>query len=864
MAVGLVEAGSSTVSALKQPMAPVAVLFAAGIVVGWHLEGDASPGPIAWAALLACARSLCPSVSRASNRRASAWLGAGLVLAGWADFARQTAVQSPWDLRARTAESAQLMTLHGTLLESPRIRLHGVPSRRYTNHIADLEVMEVATRDGGTAPLRGRVRITTPGLPVPGAHGGGRVAVSGVLQRPPSAAAPGLFDPRRHLATHGVYRELRAPSVDDWRLLDPPDPSRIPWADRFQDWAKRALARGSPGEDDALRLLWAMTLGWKTALVDEVEEPFLRSGTMHIFAISGLHVALIANIVVQVLRLFLVPRFLVGLAALPIVWLYVAATGWQSSAVRAAVMSSLVIGSWMCSRPVNLLNSLATAAFAVLAWDPIQLLQAGFQLSFAVVAGIGMLAPQIEGRFEQIASTDPFLPAEVVPAWRRFAERLGRRIGATLAVSVAAWVASVPLAAWYFHLVTPVGLLANCIVVPLSSCALASSLACLACSPWFPWLGECFAHGAWFWMAGMLAVSRRCAELPYGSFQVAAPPIFAIALAYTAILLAACGALATAPGRRRAGILVTLLLTGTLIELRFRHVDTRIGVLPIRGGQCLCVQTPAGMSIIDTGDEPGARTIVHPYLRARGVNQLREIWLTHGDIRHVGGTFDLLDRYAPASVRAGPLRFRSGAYRSIVDSLASKSPGILRTVRMGDSIGGWQVLHPAADDKFPQADDGSLVLRFGEGPESVLIVGDLGRPGQDALLRRHPGLRAGIVISGLPTRGEPLVDGLLDALQPRMVIIVDAAQPAPARASGPCKSRLRARLSMAAWFTSETGGLELRRTRGRWELRDAEGRRLGRLAAGTLEDGTADLSDPSDPRPDEEEVRRADGDPADF
>ncbi len=820
-------AESSTLSALKQPMAGVAVLFALGIVVGQHVPG--SPLPIAVAALLGCVRGLI------STRRALGWLGASLVLAGWADVARQTAVLSPWDVRERTGESAQLATLHGTLLETPRIRLHGLASRRYTNAYVTLDAEAAYTPEGGSSRLHGKVQISTPGLPAPGVHAGRRVAVSGVLRLPPPAAAPGLFNSRKHLAARGIHRELRASSTDDWSLLDTSNPARVPWADRFQEWARTTLARGSPGEDDALRLLWAMTLGWKTAMVDEVEEPFLRSGTLHVFAISGLHIALIANVLIQVLRLFLLPRFLAGLIALPTIWLYVAATGWQSSAVRSAVMSSMVIGSWMCSRPVNLLNSLATAAFAVLVWDPIQLLQAGFQLSFAVVACIGLLAPQFEARLQGLASTDPFLPADTVPAWRRVLERVGHRIGTTVAVSAAAWVGSVPLGAWHFNLVTPAGLVANLVVVPLSSCALASSLASLACGPWLPGLGECFGNGAWFWMAGMLAVSRRCAELPFGCWQVRAPPVLVLILAYTLILLAAGGAWRSALGRRRALVLVSLLVAGSLVQWRLDRVDTRIGILAIRGGHSVCVQTARGTSVVDTGDEPGARTVVHPYLKARGVNRLREIWLSHGDVRHVGGTHDLLQRYAPGSVRISPLRFRSGPYRALVDSLSPPPSGILRTVRMGDSIGPWHVLHPAASDKYAQADDGSLVLRFGEGPESVLMVGDLGRPGQEALLQRHPELRAGIVISGVPTRGEPLGEGLLDRLQPRMVIVVDATQPSPAKASAACKARLRAR-PMSVWFTSETGSLELRESRGRWEIRDAEGRSLGRLPARTSRD----------------------------
>src|SRR6185295_7198734 len=96
-------------------------------------------------------------------------------------------------------------------------------------------------------------------------------------------------------------------------------------------------------QDESLRLLWAMTLGWKTGLTQEVAEPFMQSGTLHIFAISGLHIALIAGILVSLLRVLQVPRGACGLVVIPLIWFYTAATGWQASAIRSTLMMSIII-----------------------------------------------------------------------------------------------------------------------------------------------------------------------------------------------------------------------------------------------------------------------------------------------------------------------------------------------------------------------------------------------------------------------------------------------------------------------------------------------------------------------------------------
>src|SRR5688572_30032220 len=121
-----------------------------------------------------------------------------------------------------------------------------------------------------------------------------------------------------------------------------------------------------------------MLLGWQTALTAEVSEPFMRSGTMHIFAISGLHIALIAGIFVALLRALTVPRVACGLIVVPIIWFYTGATGWQPSAIRSAVMMSVIILGWSLKRPTDLLNSLAMAACVILEWQPEQLFQPGF------------------------------------------------------------------------------------------------------------------------------------------------------------------------------------------------------------------------------------------------------------------------------------------------------------------------------------------------------------------------------------------------------------------------------------------------------------------------------------------------------
>jgi competence protein ComEC len=297
--------------------------------------------------------------------------------------------------------------------------------------------------------------VTTPGVLDRNFFAGQPVEISGVIEPPPLPVAEGLFDYREYLRTRGIYYQLKAGSTNDWRLGAAPL-ARAPLTDRFLNWSQRTLALGLPVEDEPLRLLWAMTLGWRTAFTGDISEPFLRAGTMHLFAIDGLRIALISGMLVALLRVLQISRAWSGLVAIPVIWFYTAATGWESSAIRAAVMMSIVLGGWALKRPGDTLNSLAAAGFIILLWEPRQLFEAGFQLSFFVVLIIALMLPPLNRISDRLLQPDPLLPEALIPHWRRTLTGTLRRLSRYAALSLAAWVGSIPLAAKYFHLFSPV------------------------------------------------------------------------------------------------------------------------------------------------------------------------------------------------------------------------------------------------------------------------------------------------------------------------------------------------------------------------------------------------------------------------
>jgi beta-lactamase superfamily II metal-dependent hydrolase len=155
----------------------------------------------------------------------------------------------------------------------------------------------------------------------------------------------------------------------------------------------------------------------------------------------------------------------------------------------------------------------------------------------------------------------------------------------------------------------------------------------------------------------------------------------------------------------------------------------------------------------------------------------------------------------------------------------NRTPGKVHVLCRNDHLGPWQVLHPEATDHFPQADDNALVLATRLGSTRVLLLSDLGRAGQNVFLERTSDLRADIVVGGLPSASEALADWLLDAIQPRLIIVADSEFPATERASPALRERL-ARRKVPVIYTRSDGAATIDFTGHSWELRTMTGVRI--------------------------------------
>lgn len=303
------------------------------------------------------------------------------------------------------------------------------------------------------------------------------IAVVGVLAALPADPPRNSFD--GYLVNAGMnFRLTRGRVVD---IVQPPGAYHV-FCRRVLGHFAAILSRGvAEKRPEIAGVLRAMLLGQQHELSDEQGTLFMRSGTMHLFAISGLHIGVIAiglQALLMLLRLPGVARFVVSSVAL---WLYVDITGGTPSAVRAFLMVTLLQASLLLRAPGNPLAALGLSALIVVVVWPLQIFSASFQLSYGIVAALLLLGLPLSD-----AWTDRWALFKALPKatwrWHHHAlDTLHRKLVAAVAIGLASTLVSTLLGVFYFNLFTPAALLANLVLIPVSTLVILGGFVSLLC-----------------------------------------------------------------------------------------------------------------------------------------------------------------------------------------------------------------------------------------------------------------------------------------------------------------------------------------------------------------------------------------------
>jgi ComEC/Rec2-related protein len=752
-------------SAPRQPFVGLASMAAAGIIV-------ADLVPLERTAVISAAiiLGICILIALCRPKVAATYL---LVAFGFFLLHKLATTNTAGQhLADKLGERPRVVTAVGCVITEPKISSSG-----FATFLLKLRSIEF---EGKTESTPAVWQVRWKGAP----EFGDELKLFGVVEPIAPPRNPGELDMRAYLARHDIRRMLFARYPEDGTLIRHGGGNpvlRAAQASRI--WMQNALCRGLDDAPEVKSFISGIVLGIRHETPEDIEEPFQQTGTIHLFAVAGLHVGILAALLWVLAAISRLPRKRAAAFIIPSLFFYAAVTGLHIPALRAAVMASILVGSYFFERRAFLLNSLAAAAFFILCWNTNELFSTGFQLSFAVVGAIVLFADPFFRFLRRYVAPDPFLPQSLVRGPRRWMYSSYEWLCGGTSVSLAAWIGSLPLILWYFHLVTPISLLANLVVVPIAFFVLAIALLSLLTTPLLPWLALVFNNANWALATLVIGIVHVFAQIPGGHFYVGEPDW---------------------GGKISAKITVLDLGAGAAVHLRVNGRDW----------------------LVDCGSARTYERIVRKYLHWAGVNRLTGLVLTHGDSQHIGGVAELLSDFPRIQLIDNPAPDHSRIHRQLARLVSKFEP---RGRKPAESAAGdsfhlsrnavAHVLFPARGFAGTTADDQALVIRLSISPStSVLFMSDNGAETERALLSNGSELQSDILVKGQHHSGISGSVRFLDAVRPRLIIATSTGFPEHERISEQWAEQLRAR-GFKLFRQDETGPVELNFSNQEWSAR---------------------------------------------
>ncbi len=620
--------------------------------------------------------------------------------------------------------------------------------------------------EGKERQIKGLVQVSFPlssDIPRPEILAGDKVRVSARLLRDDDFSN---FSPSVSLTvmkSRGIHRRGYAKSLRLLEPLGPPDKFSLlrTISGLHRAWQKK-IEHHFPAENSLSpegAFLEALLLGERGRLSESTIQNLQQSGLFHLIAISGAHIAIISFFLFHLLRLcrLSVPqRSIFIIAALTFYALLVEG---RPSVIRATTMTIIYLLGRLLWKDTHLLNTLAAAALFLLLVNPLQLVEAGFILTFMATLTIIIFFPRLKRYL-------PILP------WR---------LTDLFVLSVAAQLGVLPFVAYSFNRITLSGLILNLAAVPLIGLTMAMGWLFLVAS-WFSssigtllallvkWLVRLF----FFW-------SQLLEGFKPLSYRIPPPPIWVIAGYFLFLFLLI--------SRRRFRFQKMLLGLGFSLFLFLlllhpfptstKHL--RLTLLDVGQGESILVEFPGkekmlidGGGFHDDSFDVG-EYVVSPFLWRRGLKKIDYLVLSHGHPDHLNGLRAVVNNFKIKEFWEAVTPEGNKTYEEITAKLppTSRRRHLFRSEQLNVAGLTLEVLHPPAQTKNPASvsNEDSLVFRLHEKKGLVLLTGDIGEKSEQDLVNLGFDLPAVVLKSphhGSRTSSSEL---FLEAVKPKIIII---------------------------------------------------------------------------------------------
>ena len=574
---------------------------------------------------------------------------------------------------------------------------------------------------------------------------GNIIQIEGTTEGFRSPGNPGQFDEKQYYESLGIGARMYASGV---KVLRDREDRIAMGLYRIRTFFYHTFFELLPEKEAGI--LAAMVLGEKSGLEEETKALFRENGIAHILAISGLHISLIGMGLFAFLRRFVMSMSWAVVVTMVVLFLYGLMIGFPLATRRAVIMTVLVLLARLLGERYDRLNALALAAIVELVTHPLSLGQSGFLLSYGTVAGIVLFVGELDCL--RIGKKDS----------------LSQKAFQVVAGGIGVWAVTLPILVQCYHEVAVFSIPVNILLLPLMSYLLGAGLLGGVVAAAVHIAGQFFI-GTAYWILRLYELTCEwVGMLPWHTLVVGQRSTGGVILYYvglSVILLFLKKHPEKHPDKYRrilvtAGLMVlNLVLFLVPIPAKpgevfpgFRREGLTITNLDVGQGDCACVQTADGSTILIDGGSTDVKEVakyrIVPYLKYRGIDTIDWIIVTHSDEDHVNGLVEILKNEGHFGLKLGTVVLPAidgpdDNYIQLEHEI--KKAGVaLSYINTGYemTISGVRLicLHPSAGYVWDDVNDYSTVLELEYGSFRGIFTGDLGFHGEESLTEELTGL----------------------------------------------------------------------------------------------------------------------------
>lgn len=540
---------------------------------------------------------------------------------------------------------------------------------------------------------------------------GDRIALKGSIKPPDLPGNPGQFNYPAYLKHEHIFYTLSVKEPEDIQILQSAQGmNKI--INSFRGQGISIINTALPPQEASILL--GMLLGKVDSIDDEQYGDFQKTGIIHIFSVSGLHVGFVVLLCSWLSALFNLSKRNKFLFNVITIVLYGTLTGWPVSVVRASIMAVTCLTAYYFGRENQMLNSLGMAGIIILLFDPQALFKISFQLSFLATFGLVCIFPILRTYFDRYQL---FWDLILIP--------------------VSAQLAVLPLIAWYFNLFSPVSLISNIIVTYTAGASVILGIFTLILTPVLPGLAAIISYPAGFLIEIIIHSNALFKNLPLAYLWVATPKVMMIIIYYGGLILLFYGL--------KENIDRKCFYTGLSLVLVFMVVlcipascynrgTTEFVFIDVGQGDSILMKTPEGKFILVDGGGSDfydvASTRLMPYLHHRGIRKVYMAINTHPDTDHLSGIEKIVKELRVTHIGLPQTMSNAQKYKPLKELAAQQKSNVIdlyqgQIIKVeNDFI--IKVLHPEAG-KAQKSDynQESLALLIESMGLTLLLTGDL-------------------------------------------------------------------------------------------------------------------------------------------